>query len=315
MKILLSDRYMKIIFPIFLFAIFFISSCNLFLSLPHGRENVDDSKAQITAFTALPSGDDSIVTMWNWKNSLNVGDEEEIKEIHIQHSIFGYPENYNPILGETFTDSTTWQHEWKDLIPGITHYFSLFSKSSDGDGGDIWFAPIKAKISLTGKVKSTIESLTYSWTVNTSYSVNGGILTGSLDTSNVMVIELGLPEDMKIVSAVINPALVYGIETNSVDTFKIYPLTRPFNEVDGYIAWNQVADNFDTNIEYLVNDSAGIITSGTNITLNDFPIDITTPVRMALATGSKQLVLRMDTIGITVNNIVWNDFLVIEYYD
>lgn len=291
-----------------------ISSCNLFFSLPHGRENIDDPNAQITAFTALPSGDDSIVTIWNWKDTPGTWGDDEIDEIHIQHSIFGYPENLNLIFGETFSNNTEWQHEWKDLIPGITHYFSLFAKSSDGDGGDIWFAPIRTKISLTGKVKSTIKSLNYSWTVNNT-SVNGGILTGDLNSTDVIVIELGIPDNMKVMSAVINPALVFGIETNSIEYFKISPIMKPFNEVDGYTAWNQVAYNSDSNIQYLVNDSAGVTAVGTNGTLNNFSIDITIPVRMAMAGGSKQLVLRMDTVGITVNNIVWADFLVIEYYE
>ena len=128
-------------FNLVLVILSFFFSCNLFLSSPHGRENLDDDAAQITAFTAVPSSDNSVVTMWNWKEPPVWLNDERITEIKIQHSILGYPDNYIFFAGETFTNTSIWQHEWTDLIPGITHYFSLFAKVSDNDKGDFWCAP------------------------------------------------------------------------------------------------------------------------------------------------------------------------------
>ncbi|MCK5201974.1 MAG: hypothetical protein KAR21_26655, partial [Spirochaetales bacterium] len=227
-------------FSLILLIIFFFVSCNLFFSSPHGRENINDPAAQITAFTAVPSSDNSVVTMWNWREALNVSNEDIITEIKIQHSILGYPENYIFFMGETFTDKNAWQHEWKDLIPGITHYFSLFAKSTDYDNNDTWYAPLKAKVTLPGKVAGSKASLTSGWTVDNAFTIAFGINMGAVDPSNVIVLEFDIPRDMKIRSAVINPDLALGIRTNSLDSVRIYPLIQPFNEGDGGIAWPEL---------------------------------------------------------------------------
>nr|MDA3940270.1 hypothetical protein [Spirochaetia bacterium] len=135
----------------------FFPTCNLFFSSPHGRENLDDEAAQITAFTAVPSSDNSVVTMWNWKEPPSWVYDDKITEIQIQHSIFGYPENYIFFANESISDKTQWQEEWTDLIPGITHYFSLFAMVDDGDGGEIWLAPIKAKAKLPGTSEPSVN--------------------------------------------------------------------------------------------------------------------------------------------------------------
>ena len=305
----------KILLIIVIIIAIFTSSCNLFFSSPHGRENLDDAAAQITAFTAVPSSDNSVVTMWNWKEPPSWANDDRITEIHIQHSVAGYPENYVFFLGETFTDKNMWQHEWTDIIPGITHYFSLFAMSTGWDNSETWYAPIRAKATLSGKVKSTTASLTNSWFVNTGFSIAPSTFPDPLDANDVIVIEFDIPADMKITSAVINPNLVFGIETSNTELFRIYPILEPIDEVDGWTAWYQVADPGEPTVKYLVDESMGITVSGTGGVMNNFPIDITRPVLGAIWAGHNQLVLRMDTNGITVNNIIWADFLVIEYYE
>ncbi|MCK5197511.1 MAG: hypothetical protein KAR21_04135, partial [Spirochaetales bacterium] len=150
------ELYNISVFSLLLLTVIYLNSCNLFFSNPHGRENINDSYAQLTAFTAVPSGDKSIVTMWNWRDALSWTNDDVITEIKIQHSILGYPDNYIFFAGETFTDNNDWQYEWEDLISGITHYFSLFAKASDNDGNDIWYAPLKSKAKLPGTLESSI---------------------------------------------------------------------------------------------------------------------------------------------------------------
>ena len=138
-KIYRDKTVIKKIYSILFFvSILLYSSCNLFFSSPHGRENPNDDAAQITAFTAVPSSDNSVVTMWNWKEPPSWLNEGRITHIKIQHSFFGYPENVSFISMDTkeYTDNTIWQDEWSDLLPGITHYFSLFAMSTDRDNNE-----------------------------------------------------------------------------------------------------------------------------------------------------------------------------------
>ncbi len=284
MKIILADRYIKIVFPFILFIIFFFSSCNLFFSLPHGRENVDDPNAQITAFTALPSGDDSIVTMWNWKDTPGSWSDEEIDEIHIQHSILGYPENLNLIFGETFSNNTAWQHEWKDLIPGITHYFSLFAKSSDGDGGDIWFAPIKAKITLPGTSETgvnydRIDSLNIDNTGIAEWLDDpDGVL--EIGTSKWAVVFLDIPDNVYITSAkiIMSPLSIAG----RTITFAPLDGTLPY---DNWEIWNQLSDGS------IVNEAAGVTYTVDPPVLGEF--EITQVVRAASITSQKAILIKI----------------------
>jgi len=286
-----------------------LNSCNLFFSSPHGRENLDDEAAQITAFTAVPSGEDSIVTMWNWKDPPSWINDERITDIQIQHSIFGYPENYNPILGEIFNDNTTWQHEWKDLIPGITHYFSLFAKSSDGDGADIWFAPIKAKVKLPGDYIQAVTYSVQSYEVDDTGGISSGVLSTTVDDWTVFVLELGFPENVFIESAYID---VGKITTNG--PVRVFPVLRDWNKLGpDFHSWEQlwIKDMGD----YAVDDNVSLIID-TGGAANPSLIDITDVVRKTAIKDPVEIIIKQENFVsqlVTINNMT--DFLVINYYE
>lgn len=177
---------MKFLFKLYLIIItlYLFVSCDLFLSVPRGRENINDDAAQITAFTAVPSGDKSVVTMWNWKDApdwLNL--EDRIEEIKIIHSSIGYPEVNFPFAGETFTDNSRWQYEWKDLKPDSTHYFSLFAKDNRGN----WYAPLKVKVKLSGTTVITGKNYSAVGSLNVNDASSADINPLSLDINSTAV--------------------------------------------------------------------------------------------------------------------------------
>jgi len=186
---------------------------------------------------AVPSSDNSVVTMWNWKGPPPWVNDDRITEIQIQHSIFGYPENFVFFAGERFTDNSIWQHEWKDLIPGITHYFSIFALATNGDGDDIRYAPIKAKVKLpgtaeTGKIYSRIRAINID---NTPVFTENPV---TLNVSNTQwaVVYFDIPENVYIVNASIN--VTVGVLTEI--TFVPLDGILPYDDME---KWNSLQNN------------------------------------------------------------------------
>ena len=306
-----NSKILKVFIIILLMLIIIlINSCNLFFSSPHGRENLDDDAAQITAFTAVPSSDNSVVTMWNWKDPPGWVYDDRITEIQIQHSIFGYPENYIFFAGERFTNNSTWQHEWKDLIPGITHYFSIFALATNGDGDDIRYAPIKAKVKLPGTLKDNILFTIQTYEVDDTGPpyVTPAVLSTTVNGSFVLVLEILLPEDVFIKQATIDTA-----KLTTTGPVRIFPVVRDWdNSGTDYHTWEQLYDN--NQHDYAVDESVSMLidTAGA---ANISPIDITDIVRKTAIIGPFEIIFKEEIVPetVTINGMV--DFLVIDYYE
>ena len=258
----------------------------MFFSSPHGRENLDDEAAQITAFTAVPSSDKSVVTMWNWKDPPGWANDDRITEIQIQHSIFGYPENYIFFAGERFTNNSIWQHEWKNLIPGITHYFSIFALGTNRDGDDIRYAPIKAKVKLpgtseTGKIYSRLQAINID---NASIFTENPV---SLNINNSVwaVVYFDIPDGVYIVNAVLNVSV--GALTEI--TFAALDGFLPSDNTD---KWNQLQSDF------IVNEA-----SSKTFNINQASYNITDVVRAASMGLEKAILIKTtDASNFTLDN-------------
>jgi hypothetical protein len=287
-----------------------LSSCNLFLSLPRGRENLNDPAAQITAFTAVPSGDKSVVTMWNWRDSNWISSDERIDEIKIMHSIAGYPDINVPFVGQKYNNNSEWQYEWDSLIGGITHYFSLFAKDNDGN----WYAPMRAKAKLPGDYFSsqllTIQTLEVESTdpptvtpavapVVTSTTLNGGF---------VLVLELGIPEGVFVESAFIDIGKI-----TTTGPVRVSPVLREWDKSGtDFHTWEQLASDWE--YYYVVDDKVSLVIDTANAA-NPSPIDITGIVRKTAISGPSEIIFKQEnftTHTVTINNMV--DFLVVNYY-
>lgn len=262
------------------------NSCNLFFSSPHGRENIFDDAAQITAFTAVPSSDKSIMTMWNWKEPPSWLNDERITDIQIQHSILGYPDNYIFFASDSITDKSMWQKEWTDLIPGITHYFSLFARIDDRDNGDIWLAPIKVKAKLPGTVESGLF-FSRQEAVNID---NAAVVSLNPDPINVRswewaVIYFDIPDDVFIVNATIN-VLVGALSEIT------FAALDGFLPEDDWEKWNQLQDNS------IVNEFASA-----TFNINQASYNITEVVRAASIGPEKAILIKTtDASNFTIDN-------------
>ena len=271
-------------YNLLLIAALSFGSCNLFFSSPHGRENLNDAAAQITAFTAVPLSDNSVVTMWNWKEPPSWANDDRITHIKIQHSIFGYPENVSFIGIDTkeYTDNTIWQDEWPDLLPGITHYFSLFAMSSDHDNNDTWYAPIKTKIKLQEVVE--IFGKNYSVTKSISIDNGGGVIidSASLDIKNSSVAVFEFDFDNSYIVQAIISFTVMTTPTPGGD-IEIVPLTG-YLPTDNMEKWNFLDNN--SLVETSLSKIITVSTSG-NKTL-----DISDIVRFSPVNPVKALLIR-----------------------
>ncbi len=307
-----SFNYLLLIIVIIIAIV--ISSCNLFFSSPHGRENMDDEAAQITAFTAVPSSDNSVITMWNWKEPPSWANDDRISYIKIQHSIFGYPENVSYIGIDTkdYNDNTIWQDEWPDLLPGITHYFSLFAMSSDHDNNDTWYAPIKAKTTLPGVAKSNYFGFANSFQVDDTGPpyVESKSIGVSVDNSagpfSVLIVELNVPNGVYVVSATIETGAAGGIEPGF--PIRVFPVTRYWDEdpasSNGHL---QLTENWRD--DYAVDDSVSALIGDIDPTIND----VTEVIRKALIFKPKQIVFKFEGSGVTTVNVSNTMFVNIEY--
>ena len=270
-----------LLIPLFLI----LTSCNLILSLPRGRENINDPAAQITAFTAVPSGDKSVVTMWNWKDSNYISSEERIDEIKIMHSITGYPDINVPFAGQKYDNNSEWQYEWHSLIGGITHYFSLFAKDNDGN----WYAPLRAKAKLPGTTESNI---TYTRQIAFNYD-NAGNGNSNPSTLNVrnsewVVIFFDLPTDAFIVNAQIKMVITPNPLCTEI-TFAALDGILPDNDLD---KWYCLQDNS------IVNESAAA-----TFNINQPSYNITEVVRAASIGSTNAILIKtMDASDFTIDN-------------
>ncbi len=249
------------------------SSCNLFLGLPRGRENLSDPIAQITAFTAVPSGDKSVVTMWNWKDAASwISSEDRIDEIKIMHSIAGYPDINLPFVGQKYDDNSSWQYEWDGLIGGITHYFALYAKDNEGT----WYSPIRAKTKLPG---STETGINYSRTNSVNADNTGAEwlpdLSLEITSSKWAVLFFDFPDGIFVDTARIY--LSDGGTTATNVTFA--PLNGPLPYDDMEI-WNSL-------------DNGSIVDYSNSITFNtiDPSYDITNIVRAAAVNAEKAILI------------------------
>ncbi len=275
--------------------ILLISSCNLFIVSPRARENVNDPGTQIIAFTAAPSGEDSITTMWTWRDIPNwMSKDSMVEEIKIIHSSIGYPEVYNPFAGESFTDKSVWSHEWPDLKKDSTHYFTLFLKIMDDD----WIPSYKIKVSLPGDYSTgNIYSRTESFNID-----NAGGFTGSpgfLDVTNSewAVVSFDLPDDVYIANADIY------ISVTALTEITFAPLdgTIPPDDME---KWNRLADNS------IVNEGASA-----TFTVNKASYNITDVVRAAVIGRNKAVLIRTaDGSIFTINNNASAPYIIADVY-
>ncbi len=286
---------MKFLFKLYLIIItlYLFVSCDLFLSVPRGRENINDDAAQITAFTAVPSGDKSVVTMWNWKDAPNwLNLEDRIEEIKIIHSSIGYPEVNFPFAGETFTDNSRWQYEWKDLKPDRTHYFSLFAKDNKGN----WYAPLKVKVKLPGTQQSSVFGFADSLQVEDIGPPYISSTTGPILIQNnaapysCLVIKLDIPEDIYVVSATIKTSSTEGIDTSI--NLRVFPVKWFWNEdTNNSECYYQLNDTGRD--DYAVDDSVSALIDSTVNTIND----VTEVIRKALLYNPEQIVFKVEGSG------------------
>ncbi len=126
----------------------FMVSCDLFLPAPVGRDNPDDPDVQIRGFGAVISGNDSIVTAWDWREASSaIPGSQVIDEIWIVHSENNPPTSRSPRDSDEvqkFDSRTFWKADWLNLSSNEEHYFALYAKESGGT----WLAPIYTKVHL-----------------------------------------------------------------------------------------------------------------------------------------------------------------------
>ncbi|RKX89459.1 MAG: hypothetical protein DRP59_11065 [Spirochaetes bacterium] len=268
-----------------LFFIFVLSSCNIFLSPPLLRENENDSQRQLTAFTAAPSSDTSIVTMWNWKNPQYwISDDEIIEELRIIHSTLGYPEFVIPFTGESYNSPGDWQQDWTGLKAGITHYFSLFVKNQNGG----WVPSYKVKVTLPGELVQNVIYLRIN-----SLNVDNA---GSEETLPDNTLEIGgskwavlffdIPGDVYIKQATITVSLSSGSITDIV-----------FAPLDDYLVGGGM-DKWDV----LSNNSVVRESDQAAFTSNLGTFDITSVVRAAVIGPEHAILIKTQSSSFDLDN-------------
>lgn len=151
---MIISKLLRILIVLTLFI--FISSCDLFLPAPVGRDNPDDPDVQIRYFTSVMSGSDSILAVWEWREaSPEIADSRVIDEIWIVHSENDPPKSRFPGDSDDvqkFDSTSFWKAEWINLNSNEEHYFALYAKEKGGT----WLAPKHTSIYLNsnGSMKS-----------------------------------------------------------------------------------------------------------------------------------------------------------------
>lgn len=281
-------------------------SCNFIISNPHSRENPNDTEAQISKFYAFPFGTDKVITTWQWKEN---DKDERIEEILILHSSNDYPEVLIPFTGESITNSSKTQFEWKDLKKNSTHYFALHMKDED----DTWYAPLFAKTSLPGEFESAVFGFTQSLQVNETGPPYIESKTTSITVDNgagpfsVLVIGLDIPDNIYILSATIETLTITGGITTS-NPLKVFPVSRFWNDnPESDAGYYQLTDN--NRDDYALDDSVSAFIDSAQPTLND----VTEVIRKALLYDPKQIVFKIDGAGGSSVSVFNDTFMTIEY--
>jgi hypothetical protein len=299
----------KFLFTMLIFIFFF--SCNLIISGPNSRLNVNDPEAQISYFNAFALGTDKVLTTWQWDDWNSGPDGNEIIEIRVLHSTLTYPQVLLPFTGETITDKSLNEFEWSGLDVNTTHYFALYPKDND----ERWYAPFYAEATLPGGTLTTGNfSIVNVWSVdNAMTGSNSGVTGITIADWQILVLEFNIPSEYHILSVIINPLDNIGIKTDNSDFLRIYPLNEKFDDVDIMDhAWIQLNDTGSS--DYIVEDFIFNEIPGQTAMWNTSPLDITESVRAAALNGSNQLVIKMvDTTMSTFTDIIYTDFLEIEY--
>ncbi len=276
-------------------AIMLFSSCNIFLSPPLLRENENDPQRQITAFTAAPSSDTSIVTMWNWKNTQYWIDEDErIEELKIIHSTLGYQDFNVPFAGKSFTDTSKWKYEWQDLKPGITHYFSLLVKNQNGG----WVPSYKVKVTLPGELA---QNVVYSRIGSLNVEDDGSEETLpdntlEIESSKWAVLFFDIPGDVYIKQATITVLLSSGSITDIV-----FASLDDYLVGDGMNKWNALSSSS------VVRES-----DQAAFTSNLGTFDITSVVRAAVIGPEHAILIKTQSSSFDLDNDASAPFIIAD---
>ena len=280
-------------FSLILLIIFFFVSCNLIIGNPSSRVNPNDPEAQVTDFYAFPVADDTVLTTWQWNDWYNGSDEERIEEIRILHSNTNYPQVLLPFAGESFTNSSISQFEWKDLKKDTTHYFALHMK----DERNRWYAPLYAKATLPGIPESGVI-----YPREEAFSIdNAGVTIWNPDPTMTIaswqwaVLFIDLPRDALIVNAAINISVTALTEI----TFAALDGSLP---PDDWEKWDWLQNNS-------IVDEASAVTF--NSSLSSY--DITEVVRTAAFGPEKAILIKTtDASNFTLDNNASAPFIIAD---
>ncbi len=271
-------RYFIIILSLIL-----LSSCNLLVSPPLLRENANDEQIQISGFTAVPTSDTSITTIWNWAPPQDWMDyDERVEKINILHSTLGYPGFTIPFAGETFTDRNKWEFQWENLDSSKTHYFSLFAKTGFGD----WVPVYKVKVMFPGTSESGVMySRDQAFNIDNAGMISWNQASLSVSNSQWAVISFNFPKDVYIVNAVIT------ISVTALTEITFAPLDG-FPSNDDMTKWNQLLSNT------IVREDSALSFSS-----NLPAYDITNVVRAAMLGPLKAILIKTtDGSNFTIDN-------------
>jgi hypothetical protein len=221
--------------------IFFLglSSCDLFLGLPKGRENPNDEMAQLTYPRVAAISVDSARFSVTWKDAMSWMDsDKEISEALVVWSTRGFllsptdPARLLPSYEEErMTSSGTLSKTVSGLSDGDTLYVSFFGKMERGG----WLQPLMRKASISGSVVEIPATVTFVTAhlldkiiPDVSQDVTG---TNNISSTDVLVIEVqsDIPEEAVIVSADID----LGADFDGL-TVRAAPLTRYWDGGDYY---------------------------------------------------------------------------------
>ncbi len=222
--------------------IFFLglSSCDLFLGLPKGRENPDDEMAQLTYPRVAAISADSVRFSITWKDAMRWMDsDKEISEALVVWSTRGFllsPTDPARLLSsyeeERMSSSGTFSKTVGGLSDGDTLYVSFFGKMERGG----WLQPLMRKASISGSVVEITAAVTFVTAHLLDKSipdVTQDVVIGTMNISStdVLVIEVqtDIPEEALIVSADIDLGNDFDLKT-----VRAAPLTRYWDGGDYY---------------------------------------------------------------------------------
>ncbi len=248
-------------------------SCNLIISNISSRINPNDPEAQISNFNAFALDVDKVLTTWQWNEYYHDSDER-IEEIRILHSTNNYPQVLIPFTGESITDSSKTELEWKGLDKNTTHYFALHMK----DERNRWYSPIYAKATLPGTVVT-------GFVFNRINSVNADSASAEWMPDNPLeirdwkwaVLYFDIPDGVYI-----NNATIYLSPSGSATGVTFAPVIEPLPDDDMEI-YNSLKDDF--RVDY---------SKSITFTTIESTYDITEVVRAAALSSEKAILIKTE---------------------